>query len=127
MNNTVATKGAEKLEHAMVDAVYNYIGHITDSYADWNLMHATDDVKDFRKKMIADWTANVHYKVGNKYIGIWTGTSIHSFIVNTTYDKKFDYGDVLKPATWKTPTRNFSRGNIFKNGSWAGIAWFAVD
>ena len=124
MNNTTVTKGAEKLEHTKVDAVYNYIGQITDSYADWNLSHASKDAKDFRKNMIADWTANVHYKVGNKYIGIWTGTSIHSFIVNTTYDKKFAYGDVLKAATWKTPTRNFDRGNVFKKGSVVGVAWF---
>ena len=126
MNNTTATKnvGTEKLADTMVDAVHKYMDHIKDTYADWNLMHASDDVRAYKEEMIAEWTANVHYKVGNKYIGVWTGNTIHSFIVNTTYDKKFAYGDVLKPETWKAPTRNFERGNVFKKGSVAGIAWF---
>ena len=119
MNKTV--------ENNMDNAVHNYMGHIKDSYADWNMNHCSDDAKAFRKEMIAEWSKGVKFTVGNKYIGVWTGNSIHSFVVNVTNDKKFAYGDVLKPATWKAPTRNFSRGNIFENGSWAGIAWFAAD
>ena len=115
------------IENNMDKAVHNYMGHIKDSYADWNMNHCSDDAKAFRKEMIAEWSKGVKFTVGNKYIGVWTGNSIHSFVVNVTNDKKFAYGDVLKPATWKAPTRNFSRGNIFENGSWAGIAWFAAD
>ena len=126
MNNTTTVKnvGTEKLADTMVDAVHKYMDHIKDTYADWNLTHASDDVRAYREEMIAEWNNNVHFKVGSKYIGIWTGNSIHSFIVNVTNDKKFAYGDVLKPATWKAPTRNFERGNVFKKGSVAGIAWF---
>ena len=126
MNNTTTTKnvGAEKLEYHMVDAVDKYMDHIKDTYADWNLTHASDDVRAYREEMIAEWSNGVHYTVCSKYIGICTGNSIHSFIVNVTNDKKFAYGDVLKPATWKAPTRNFERGNVFKKGSVAGIAWF---
>ena len=116
-----------KIENNIDNAVHNYMDHIKDSYADWNMNHCSDDAKAFRKEMIAEWSKGVKFTVGNKYIGVWTGNSIHSFIVNVIDDKKFAYGDVLKPATWKAPTRNFSRGNIFENGSWAGIAWFAAD
>ena len=112
------------LENNMDNAVHNYMDHIKATYTDWNLTHASDDVRAFREEMIAEWNNNVHFKVGSKYIGVWTGNSIHSFIVNNTVDKKFAYGDVLKPATWKAPTRHFERGNVFKKGSVAGIAWF---
>ena len=126
MNNTTTVKnvGTEKLADTMLEAVHNYMGHIKDTYADWNLTHASDDVRAYREEMIAEWNNNVHFTVGSKYIGVWTGNSIHSFIVNNTVDKKFAYGGVLKPATWKAPTRNFERGNVFKKGSVAGIAWF---
>ena len=126
MNNTTTVKnvGTEKLADTMVDAVDKYMDHIKDTYADWNLTHASDDVRAYREEMIAEWSNGVHYTVGSKYIGVWTGNSIHSFIVNNTVDKKFAYGDVLKPETWKAPTRNFERGNVFKKGSVAGIAWF---
>ena len=110
----------EKIEKA----VLNYVDHIKATYADWNGKYHSDDVADYRKKIIKDWNAKLGYKVGSKYIAIWTGTSIHSFIVNTTNDKKFAYGDILKPATWKAPARNFERGNVFTDGSWRGIAWF---
>ena len=112
------------LENNMDNAVHNYMDHIKATYTDWNLTHASDDVRAYREEMIAEWSNGVHFKVGSKYIGVWTGNSIHSFIVNNTVDKKFAYGDVLKPATWKAPTRNFERGNVFKKGSVAGIAWF---
>ena len=126
MNNTTTTKnvGTEKLADTMVDAVHKYMDHIKDTYADWNMNRCSDDAMAFRKEMIAEWSKGVKFTVGNKYIGVWTGNSIHSFVVNVTNDKKFAYGDVLKPATWKAPTRNFERGNVFKKGSVAGIAWF---
>ena len=32
--------------------------------------------------------------------------------VQVADDKKFKAGDILKPASWQGPTRNFARGNI---------------
>jgi hypothetical protein len=35
-------------------------------------------------------------------------------------DKKFKIGDILKSASWKTPARNFERGNVI-SGDWNAI------
>ena len=51
--------------------------------------------------------------MGKKYVKVVTNESVCAFVVACTNDKKFQYGDILKPACWKTPARNFARGNIF--------------
>ena len=62
--------------------------------------------------------------VGKKYIRIVNGSGgVWGFIVNTADDKKFNLGDILMAAGWKTPARNSSRGNIIDGGysiSWTG-------
>jgi hypothetical protein len=49
-------------------------------------------------------------RIGPKYVRIatihGTGRSVLVFIVRET-------GDILKPASWKAPEKNFARGNIF--------------
>jgi hypothetical protein len=73
--------------------------------------------------------------VGKKYIKIVSEFGgAEGFIVNTSDDKTFRLGDMLKSASWSTPARNFARGNVLddmpKNGSqqkglppikWTGI------
>ena len=56
-----------------------------------------------------------HFEVlqGKKYIKLVCDKSVHCFIVNTDTDKQFKYGDILKPASWNAPAKNFARGNIF--------------
>lgn len=69
---------------------------------------------------------------GRKYIKVLTrgGKSVWGFIVNVDNDKQFQYGDVLKAATYKTPARNRARCNLFDevpeivaNVRWTGPAY----
>lgn len=59
---------------------------------------------------------------GNKYIKIWDGTSMWAFVSMVDGFLKgspISKGDLLKPASWKSPAKH-SRGNIFKgNDSWS--------
>jgi hypothetical protein len=66
-------------------------------------------LSDINKDMIADFNENISYKAG--------------FVVNTDNDKKFKKGDLLKPAGYAAPARNFARGNILEGGymsRWTG-------
>lgn len=94
---------------------------ITDSYVrDFKRPDESTDAvgRRFRKKL--------SLTVGKKYIRIVSSGSAWGFVVNTRDDSKFAYGDLLKPASWKTPARNFSRNNVFDlkplpKCAWAGI------
>ena len=51
---------------------------------------------------------------GKKYIKIVRESGgVWAFIVNTQDDTMFEYGDILKAASWKAPARNRARGNVF--------------
>jgi len=64
------------------------------------------------RDMCDDFNNGFEIVEGRKYIKIINRHSVWGFIVKGD-DKKFQVGDILKPASWATPTRNAARGNIF--------------
>jgi len=79
-------------------------------------------------EMREEFAKGVKYDIGNKYIKISNGGSVHSFIVNTDTDKKFAYGDILKAASWASPARNKARGSVFNDSDIATrICWTGVN
>ena len=68
-----------------------------------------------RVKMIENFKNSLSVAEGKKYIKIVKDGSVWGFVVNVHDDKMFRYGDILKAATWTTPTRNAARGNVFEN------------
>ena len=107
----------------MGDALKEYKKKIGDDYENWTLGSRallSDDnaMKRIKENSVVEFKNGISYKCGSKYIKVTKNlgdqTSVHSFIVNTHDDKKFNYGDILKAASWKAPARNFSRGNIFE-------------
>lgn len=83
--------------------------------------HKLDDngLSDYDKERIAKFNDEIRIEIGSKYTKIFTGSSIWGFIVNeddsvksTKSGNYFSRGDLLKPASYKAPARNFARGNI---------------
>lgn len=75
----------------------------------------------WRDEMVERFENGLRVEEGRKYIKVITGHSVWGFIVKGE-DKVFQVGDILKAASWKTPTRNAPRGNIFGEYSihWTG-------
>ena len=102
----------------MEDAMKVYLDAIKADYAKFmGDLARGDDESEKRNKtrsdMIDRFNSRLSYRVGSKYIKVISDGSVHSFIVNTFDDKKFDYGAILKPAGAAAPARNQSRGNVF--------------
>ena len=68
-------------------------------------------------------TRSYTYEIGRKYAHIIQSDSnqrsSHSWVVIAD-DKKFKIGDILKSASWKSPARNYERGNVI-SGDWKAI------
>jgi len=104
------------------------IENIKEDYLNWTTRCAgakgLDALTEINKTMIAEFNEKITYKVGTKYIKVFTeGGSVWGFVVNTDKDKKFKKGDILKAAGYAAPARNKARGNILDGGytiNWTG-------
>ena len=105
---TVVVKKAETLE----EGIQNIIEASQKDYEEW----------------AKGRTLTQAYSVeeGRSYIKIIRGHTAHCFVVKketVRNNKVFKVGDILKPASWKVPTMNAPRGNVFEEGSlmnWTG-------
>ena len=78
-------------------------------------------ISETRLRMNEEFCDRIKAVEGRKYHKVVTGNSVWGFIVATDDDKMFKRGDILKAASWATPTRNKARGNIFIDLSW--VRW----
>jgi len=117
------------------EGMTNLLSHMKEDYHNWSMRCRTvhQNVDDFnrdiaiREDMEAEYGNGLHYEEHTKYIKVMSssrggGLCVKCFVVNTENDKKFRFGDILKPAGWKGPTRNFARGNILEN-DFRGVRW----
>ena len=103
----------------LVEGLDAMLDHMNDSYREW--MKTDDPIK---KRMCSEYHASLTYYMGKKYVKVVTSNSVCAFVVACDGDKKFMFGDILKPAGWKAPARNFRRGNVldrtFDRVRWTG-------
>jgi hypothetical protein len=112
----------------------NLMTHMKNDYNGWSMRCRTvhSDTEEFirateiREDMEKRYADGLGYEVNTKYIKVFSaaggGKSVCCFVVATETDKKFRFGDILKPAGFRGPTRNFSRGNILEN-DFRGVEW----
>ena len=113
----------EKPNVSMGSLTAELCAQMADDYASWSC-RACRDSAEFTK-YVEEYRNLLTVKVGTKYIKIMHDNAVNGFVVNVEDDPKFKYGDMLKAASWKTPARNFARGNVFKR-DWSRVRWTGI-
>ena len=102
-------------EHDLDIALTKYADHIIRVY---NRFSPSEDYPEAK--------FDVSFDRGRKFIKVVTQSygskSVHSFICIQS-DGKFQFGDILKAATWAQPAKNFARGNVLDPKSYAHHRW----
>ena len=82
-------------------------------------------------EMIENYCNGLEVKENSRYWKITatngggTSRSVSGFIVKAG-DKKFREGDMLKPAGWAAPARNFARGNVLDGRGVNEVRWTGI-
>lgn len=95
------------LEIDMIDGLKDYIDYIKADYRKW--FKGRDD--EIALRMIEEFDNGVRIERGSKYLKVITKNSVHSFVCYRDLGK-FTKGDILKANSWRSPAKNFSRGNV---------------
>jgi hypothetical protein len=110
-----APKSDVMAEHDLDIALTKYADHIIRVY---NRFSPSEDYPEAK--------FDVSFDRGRKFIKVVTQSygskSVHSFICIQS-DGKFQFGDILKAATWAQPAKNFARGNVLDPKSYTHHSW----
>ena len=103
-------------------AIENLLTAIIDDYTEYQgrLDKLDESARAIRERMNKEFRESLSFKEGKKYIKVTKDGSVWGFVVNTTDDPKFRYGDILKAVSWASPARNAPRGNVFEDYD---VAW----
>ena len=107
----------------MKEGMEMMLEHMRADYCGWS----RSGFRDISEEILSDsekrYCDGLHYTVGQKYIKVISESgSVSGFIVNTENHKKFALADILKPAGWRGPAKNFARGNILER-NFSRLRW----
>jgi len=104
-------EGCDAMLEAMREDYRGWSDRSNDRHPDRVVDENGETVSD---RMCREYCTSLEYSMGKKYIKVTDGESVKAFVVAVDNDKKFEFGDILMPAGWKTPARNFRRGNVLE-------------
>ena len=112
-------EGCDAMLEAMREDYRGWSGRSNDRHPEREVDENGETVSD---RMCREYCTSLEYSMGKKYIKVTDGSSVKAFVVAVEDDKKFSFGDILMPAGWKTPARNFRRGNVLDR-SFGRVRW----
>ena len=87
----------------------------------WCWIGSTGQMGSARRDTWANFCNAFNVTKGKKYARVTNKGAVVAFVVLLDNDQKFQQGDILKPAGFRTPARNKPRGNVLAGGY--SIAW----
>ena len=112
-------EGCDAMLEAMREDYRGWSDRSNDRHPDRVVDENGETVSD---RMCREYCTSLEYSMGKKYIKVTDGSSVKAFVVAVDDDKKFEFGDILMPAGWKAPARNFRRGNVLER-TFGRIRW----
>jgi hypothetical protein len=111
------------MNEILTNAIFKYIEQVQLSYARYYDVcvrdHSTN--REFADLQIRRFNESFRVDIGQSYAKIIGNGSVHGFVVLKA--GQFKEGDVLKAASFKAPTKNFARSNVFDEKSYARVEW----
>ena len=82
--------------------------------------------EELGKELCNRYEAGLSVIESKKYYILVCEKGTLGFVVKLANDKKFKRGDMLKSATYFTPNRKYSIGNIFEADSRESVGWQGI-
>ena len=111
----------DKTATTLDEGIKNLMAGAKADYTRWSTSGGKE-LSGYSKEQVDNWDNKTKISQGKKYIKIVQDTGVFCFIAKENF-KWFKKGDILKAASWATPSLNSPRGNVLEGNypiRWTG-------